>query len=74
MGQRSSRQFTFSNLPISSRTPNLLGVTDSIDPSASWPGQSNNRCFPRLNVLQQFCHVNRIFAMREIRTTSSQRV
>jgi hypothetical protein len=45
------RSLTFSNLPISSRSPSLLGVVDSIDPSASWPGQSSSRCFPLRNVL-----------------------
>jgi hypothetical protein len=46
--------FTFSNLPISSWTANLLGVEDSTDPSASTPGHKRSLCFPLLRVLDRF--------------------
>ena len=47
----SSEYLTFSNLPISSRSPDLLGVVVSTLPSASLPGHNNNRCFPLRSVL-----------------------
>ena len=46
-----SEYLTFSNLPISSRSPDLLGVVVSTLPSASLPGHNNNRCFPLRSVL-----------------------
>lgn len=42
---------TFSNRPISSRVPNLLGVVVSIDPSASLPGHNKSLCLPLRRVL-----------------------
>ena len=42
---------TFSRRPISSRVPNLLGVVELSDPSASRPAHRNKRCFPLRSVL-----------------------
>jgi hypothetical protein len=42
---------TFSNRPISSLVPNLLGVVVSIDPSASLPGHNKSLCLPLRRVL-----------------------
>ena len=46
-----SGKLTFSSLPISSLTSDLLGVVVSTLPSASLPGHNNIRCFPLRNVL-----------------------
>jgi hypothetical protein len=46
-----SKGLTFSNLPISSLTSDLLGVVVSTLPSASLPCHNNSRCFPLRSVL-----------------------
>jgi|SRR5712675_1408834 len=48
---RAAGCLTFSNLPISSLIPDLLGVVVSTLPSASLPGHNNRRCFPLRSVL-----------------------
>jgi hypothetical protein len=49
-------QPTFSSLPISSRTPILLGVVVSAEASASLPGQRSSLCLPLRRVLCDMNH------------------
>jgi hypothetical protein len=67
----SSESLTFSNLPISSRSPDLLGVVVSTLPSASLPGHNNSRCFPLRSVLSppSTSHQQRVYRMSQDNNT-----